>query len=88
MIEEYLNKVKPYSFNITNDLKIKSEWKIQWTIAINFLSFEDTSNTHTMYLKSGDKEITIGNETNESVQEHFDFLLRKYKYFFIIICFC
>ena len=37
-IGEYLNKIRPYLKNITNDLKISDKWKIQLTITINFMS--------------------------------------------------
>ena len=35
-IEEYLDKIRPYLSNIINDHKTQGEWKIQFTIAINF----------------------------------------------------
>ena len=36
-IEEYLNKVKPYSKGIINDLKKSVALKIELTIRINFI---------------------------------------------------
>ena len=36
--EEYLNKIKSYLKKIINDLKKSDIWKIQLTIAINFVS--------------------------------------------------
>ena len=43
-----------------------SEWKIQLTMAINFISSKDSDKTRTMQRKSDDVEIMIGSETDES----------------------
>ena len=40
-IEEYLNKIKPYLKGIINNLKKSDTWKIQLTIANNFISSKD-----------------------------------------------
>ena len=40
-VEEYLNKVEPYSKCIMNNLKKSNSWKYQLTIASNFMSFTD-----------------------------------------------
>ena len=40
-IEEYLNKVKPYSKSIINDLKKSVALKIVLTIGLNFISSKD-----------------------------------------------
>ena len=37
-VEEYLNKIRPYLKDIINSLKKFDTWKIQSTIAINFIS--------------------------------------------------
>ena len=47
-----------------NNLKTRGEWKIQLTIAINFLSSKDSKETRTMNSKSNNIEIMIGNETD------------------------
>ena len=39
--KEYLNKLKSYLKDIIIDLQISGTWKIQLTIAINFISSED-----------------------------------------------
>ena len=41
--EEYLNKLKSYLKDIIIDLQISGTWKIQLTIAINFISSEDVN---------------------------------------------
>ena len=42
-IEEYLNKVEPYSKDIIIDLQKPDIWKNQLTIVINFISSKDTN---------------------------------------------
>ena len=40
-VEEYLNKIKPYSKGIINDLKKSVALKIVLTIGLNFISSKD-----------------------------------------------
>ena len=58
-IEEYLNKVRPYLKDIITDLKKSDAWKIQLTIAINFMSSKDTDEELVMHSKSGNIEFMI-----------------------------
>ena len=51
-LEEYLNKIRPYLKGIINDLKKSDTWKIQLTIAINFMSSKDNDEECVMHLKS------------------------------------
>ena len=44
---------------IINDLKKSDTWKIQPTIAINFISSKDTYKEHVMHSKSDNMEIMI-----------------------------
>ena len=39
--DQYLNKIKPYLRNEIIDLPNSDAWKIQLTIAINFISSKD-----------------------------------------------
>ena len=78
-IEEYINEIRPYLSDIINDYKIQGEWKIQLTIAINFMSSKDSNETSTMHSKSNNIEILIGSETDEIIEELFDSLLEKYQ---------
>ena len=48
-----------------------SEWKIQLTMAINFISSKDSDETRTMHTKSNNVEIMVGSETNEIIEEIF-----------------
>ena len=41
-----------------------SEWKIQPTMTINFISSKDSDDTRTMHTKSNNVEIMMGSETD------------------------
>ena len=49
--DEYLNEIRSYLSKMIHDHKIQGEWKIQLTIAINFCSSKDASETCTMLRK-------------------------------------
>ena len=59
--------------------KSSSEWKIQLTMAINFISSKDSDETRTMHTKSNNVEIMIGSETNEVIKDLFESFLQKYQ---------
>ena len=40
---------------------------------INFISFKDSEETRTMYTKSLNKEIMMGNETDEIIIKRFEY---------------
>ena len=46
-----------------------SEWKIQLTMAINFISSKDSDETRTMHTKSDNVEIMIDSETDEIIED-------------------
>ena len=76
-IKKYLNMIKPYLSDIINDHKTHGKWrihsgdKIQLTIAINFISSEDSDETRTMHTKSNNVEIMMGSETDKIIEELF-----------------
>ena len=95
-IKEYLNIIKPYLSDITNDHKIRgfvryhssnktwveetsSEWKIQLTMAINFISSTDSDETRIMHTKSNNAEILMVSETDEIIEDLFESFLQKYQ---------
>ena len=39
--EEYLDIIRPYLSYMINDHKTQSEWKIQLTMQINFISYKN-----------------------------------------------
>ena len=66
--------------DIINDHKIKSEWKIQLTIAINSISSKpDSDETRTMDAKCDNVEIMQCSETDEIIKDLFKSLLQRYK---------
>ena len=68
---------KTHSGNIIADYKSQRNWKFLLTIAIKFISSKDSSETRNMHSKS-DTEIMMGSETDEIIEELFEFLLKGY----------
>ena len=59
--------------------KTQSEWKIQLTMAINFISSKpDSDETRIMHAKSDNVEIMMGSETNEVIEELFKSIRQRY----------
>ena len=56
-----------------------SEWKIQLTMEINFISSKDPDETRTMHTKSNNVEIMIGSETDKIIEDLFESFLQKYQ---------
>ena len=70
-----LIEIKHYQFkniltklDIISNLKTSDSWKIQLTVAINFVSFIDKDEEHTMYLKSDNKKIMINDGAGEVIK--------------------
>ena len=59
--------------------KTSSEWKIQLTMAINFISSKGSDETRTMHIKSTNVEIMVGSETNEIITDLFISFWQKYQ---------
>ena len=71
--------VRYHSGNKTWVEETPGEWKIQLTMAINFISSKDSEETHTMHTKSNNVEIMMGSETDEITEEFFKSFLQKYQ---------
>ena len=71
--------VKYHSGNKTWVEETSSEWKIQLTTAINFISSEDSDETRTMHTKSNNVEIMMGSEADEIIEDLFESFLQKYQ---------
>ena len=56
-----------------------SEWKIQVTMQINFISSKDVEETRTVSTKSDKVEIVMGNKTNDITKELRESLLQRYQ---------
>ena len=54
-------------------------WKIQSTIAINFISSKDVDEEHVMHLKSSNIEFISYDNANEVVNELVNSLLSRYQ---------
>ena len=70
-------KWRIHSGNKIIDLKTQSEWKIQLTMAINFISSKDSDETRTMHTKSNNVEIMMDSETDEIIEELFKSFFAK-----------
>ena len=71
--------IRQYLCDIINDHKPQGKWKIQLTIAINFVSSKDSDETRIMRSKSDNTEIMMGNETDKTIEELFESLLQGYQ---------
>ena len=79
-ISQYLNMIRPYIVDMINDHKDQSEWKIQLSAEINFISSKpDSDETCIMHTKSDNTEIMIGSDTNEVIEDLFKSLLQGYQ---------
>ena len=87
-IKEYLNKinahkthglVRYHSGNKTWVEDTPSEWKIELTLAINFISSKDSDETRTMHTKCNNIEIMMSGETDEIIQDLFESFSQKYQ---------
>ena len=63
-----------YLKDIINNLKTSQTWKIQLTIASNFISSTDNDEECVMHSKSDNMEIMINDEADEVKKELFDSL--------------
>ena len=68
-VEEYPNKNRPCLKDIVNNLKKSEMWKIQLTIANNFISSRNNNEECVMYSKSDNIEIVINDEADEVIKE-------------------
>ena len=63
-VEEYLSKIRPYLKDIINNLKKSDTWKIQLTIANNFIFSIDNNEERVMHSKINNIEIMINDEAD------------------------
>ena len=81
-VEQYLNKVISYLKDIRNNLKKWGTWKIQLTIAINFISSIDNDEERVMHSKSDKLEVMVNDGADKVTTELFDLLKSRYQ----IVC--
>ena len=68
-----------HSVNTIIKHETQSKWKIQLTMAINFISSKHSGETRTMHAKSNNVEIMMGSETNEIIEKLFKSFLQRYQ---------
>ena len=69
--------VRYYSGNKTWVEETPSEWKIQLTMAMNFISSKDSDETRIEITKSNYVEIMMGSKTDEIIKDLFESFLKK-----------
>ena len=69
-----LNKIKPYQRDVITDLQESDTWKIQLTIAINFIFSKNVEEDRVMHSKMGKIKFTFYDDANEVVDEVFKLL--------------
>ena len=60
-----------HSHNKSWTEETSSEWKIQLTMTINFISSKDSDEARTVHTKSNNVEIMIGSKTDEIIEDLF-----------------
>ena len=76
---EYLNLIKQYLEDLTNEKKNKGEWKLQLTARISFVSLKpDSDETRLMHIRSNSTEFMNGSETEEIIESLYRSLLQNY----------
>ena len=71
--------IRPYLTDIINDYKNQGERKIHLTMAINLFSSKDSEETRTMYSKSDTIKVMICSETDEIIEDLFNYFLQRYQ---------
>ena len=69
--------IRQYLSNTINDQKTQGERKIQLTMEIIFVSSKVSTEYRTMHTTSNNKDIMIGNKTDEIIEKLFEYLLQK-----------
>ena len=79
-LNEYLELIKPYLYDLINVHKAKGEWKIQLSAEISFISQKPNSNEIcVMFTRSTPEEFMIGSETEEVAEKLIMSILQKYQ---------
>ena len=71
-IEGYLFKIRLYVKGILNDLQKSDTWKIELTVAINFVSSKDDYEKRVMQSTSNNIEVMINDNGDEVIEELFE----------------
>ena len=79
-LKEYLALIQQYLRKLINYHKNKSEWKLQLTAEISFISLKPGSDeTCVMHTRGNNKQIMNGSDTDEIIKGLFESFLQKYE---------
>ena len=78
-LDEYLNKIKPYMRNIIVDFQNSDTWKIQVTIATNFIYSKEAEEECVMHSRNNNIELTSYNDVNKVDDELSESLRSRYQ---------
>ena len=78
-LKEYLYQVKPYLKDIVTDLQESDTWKIQLTIAINFISSKHAEEERAMHSTSNNEDFFTDDNANDIIDELLKSLLSRYQ---------
>ena len=79
-LKEYLALIEKYLRELTEEYKLKEEWKVQLTIEVNFISLKPSSDeTRIMCTRSDNVEIMFGDDNDDIIEQLFESLLQKYE---------
>ena len=77
-LKEYLALIERYLRKLINYYKNKSEWKLQLTAEISFISLKPVSDeTRIMHTRSDNEEFMNGSDTDEIIKVLFESFLQK-----------
>ena len=68
-LDEYIGNIKPYLRNIIIDHQSSDTWKIQLTIAINFIPSKDSAEECVMYSGSDNIKFTPYSDANDVIEK-------------------
>ena len=68
-----------YLGDIINNHKTLTEWEIRLSLAVDFVSSKDFKETRTMSTNNDNIDITIGYETDQIIEELFNFFLQRHQ---------
>ena len=78
-IHEYLDKIRPYLRDLIDFYNTKGEWKVQLSMSITFVSYINPDQVQLMHSKSDNVETMRGVDTDDTIQELFSNVLRRYQ---------
>ena len=78
-LEDYLDMIRPFLRDMTNNHRTHGEWKIQLTMQITFISSLDTGEFRIMNSKSDNVEVMMGIEIDDIINKLFKSFFKKYQ---------